>query len=92
MLIGNVGAQTLVQNAVDSAVRARVLGLFIVVAHGLPALGAVIMGWIASHAGLQATIGGGAVFMVLFWLWSRPRRDGMARRLERIDRDQQFSF
>ena len=85
MLTGNVSAQTLIQNAVDQDVRARVLGIYIVFAHGLPALGAVIMGWIASGAGLRATIGGGAAFMVLFWLWSRPRRDGMARRLERID-------
>ncbi len=86
MLTGNVSAQTLIQNAVDQDVRARVLGIYIVFAHGLPALGAVIMGWIASGAGLRATIGGGAAFMVLFWLWSRPRRDAMARRLERVDR------
>ncbi len=85
MLTGNVSAQSLIQNAVDSGVRARVLGLYIVVAHGLPAVGAVIMGWIASHAGLQATIGGGAAFMILVWLWSRSRRDGMAQRLERMD-------
>ena len=85
MLTGNVSAQSLIQNAVDSDVRARVLGLYIVVAHGLPAVGAIIMGWIASHAGLQATIGGGAAFMILVWLWSRSRRDGMAQRLERMD-------
>ena len=85
MLIGNVSAQSLIQNAVDPGVRARVLGLFIVIAHGLPAVGAVIMGSIASHAGLQATIGGGAAFMTLVWLWGRSRRDGMARGLERTD-------
>ncbi len=85
MLIGNVSAQTLIQNAVDPSVRARVLGLYIVVAHGFPALGAVIMGSIASHAGLQATIGGGAAFMIVFWLWSRRQRDRMARRLEQVD-------
>jgi predicted MFS family arabinose efflux permease len=85
MLIGNVSAQSLIQNAVDPGVRARVLGLFIVIAHGLPAVGAVIMGSIASHAGLQETIGGGAAFMTLVWLWGRSRRDGMARGLERTD-------
>ena len=85
MVAGNVGAQSLIQNAVDSRVRARVLGLFIVFAHGLPALGAMIMGWIASEAGLRATIGGGALLMVLGWLWARPRSQNMAATLERTD-------
>ncbi|MEE2968585.1 MAG: MFS transporter [Pseudomonadota bacterium] len=85
MVAGNVGAQSLIQNAVDSRVRARVLGLFIVFAHGLPALGAMIMGWIASEAGLRATIGGGALLMVLVWLWARPRSRNMAATLERTD-------
>ena len=87
MLTGNVSAQSLIQNAVESHVRARVLGLYIVVAHGLPALGAVIMGWIAAHAGLPVTIGGGAAFMIVFWLWSRPRQGAMAANLERTDHD-----
>ena len=47
----------------------------------------MIMGWIASHLGLQWTVGGGAAFMIVFWLWSRPQRDGMARNLERSDHD-----
>jgi predicted MFS family arabinose efflux permease len=85
MVAGNVGAQSLIQNAVDQHVRARVLGLFIVFAHGLPALGAVIMGWIASEAGLRATIGCGALVMVLVWLWARPRSRSMAAILERSD-------
>ena len=67
MLVGNVGAQSLIQHAVDSRVRARVLSLFIVFAYGLPAFGAAIMGGIASHAGLRVTIGCGALLMVLVW-------------------------
>ena len=85
MLVGNVGAQSLIQHAVDSRVRARVLSLFIVFAHGLPAFGAAIMGWIASQAGLQATIGCGALVMGLVWLWARPRAGKMAVILERSD-------
>ncbi len=85
MLTGNVGAQSLIQNTVDSRVRARVLSLFIVFAHGLPAIGAVIIGWIASQAGLQVTIGCGALVMVLVWLWARPRAGNMAVILERSD-------
>lgn len=85
MLAGNVSAQSLLQNSVDPHVRARVLGLFIVFAHGLPALGAIVMGWIASLAGLQATIGCGALVMVLVWLWARPRAGNMAGILERSE-------
>jgi MFS family permease len=85
MLVGNVGAQSLIQNAVDSRVRARVLSLFIVFAHGLPAFGAAIMGWVASLAGLRATIGCGALVMVLVWLWARPRARKMAAILEPSD-------
>jgi MFS family permease len=83
ILIGNVGAQSLIQNAVDSNIRARVLSVFIVFAHGVPAIGALIIGWIASEAGLQATIASGALIMVLVWLWARPRTAKMAAMLER---------
>lgn len=82
MLSGNVAAQTLVQNAVAPEYRARVMSLFIVFAYGLPALGAVAMGWIAAYVGLQMTIGGGALFMLLFWIWSWPQRHRMAEAME----------
>ena len=82
MLSGNVAAQTLVQNSVEPEFRARVMSLFIVFAYGLPALGAVLMGWIASMAGLQPAIGGGALFMAIFWLWALPKREAMGKRLE----------
>lgn len=85
MLVGNVGAQILIQNAVDQEVRTRVLSLFIVFAHGLPAFGAVLMGWMASVAGLRVTIGCGALLMVLVWLWARPRAGNMAAILEQSD-------
>jgi len=85
MLIGNVGAQSLIQNAAESHVRARVLSVFIVFAHGLPAIGAVIIGWIASYVGLEATIGCGALIMVLVWFWARPRNTAMADILEGSD-------
>ena len=82
MLTGNVGAQSLIQNAVDGQVRARVLSVFIVFAHGLPAIGALATGWIASQVGLQIAVGGGALIMVLVWLWARPRTGALAALLE----------
>jgi hypothetical protein len=85
MLTGNVGAQSLIQNTVDSHIRARVLSLFIVFAHGLPAVGALLIGWIASHAGLQATLAGSGLALAIVWLWARLRTAKMAAILEKTD-------
>jgi MFS family permease len=86
MLVGNVAAQTLVQNTVASELRARVMSLFIVFAYGLPAIGAIIMGWVASYAGFPAAIGGGALFMLLFWLWARKKQRARGVILETQDK------
>ncbi|MBX9757532.1 MAG: MFS transporter [Beijerinckiaceae bacterium] len=82
MLIGNVSAQTLVQNSVDQEFRARVSSLFIIFAYGLPAIGAVISGWLATHVGLHVAIGTGASMMLLAWLWARPKRRAMSLKLD----------
>jgi threonine/homoserine/homoserine lactone efflux protein len=82
MLIGNVSAQTLVQNSVDQEYRARVSSLFIIFAYGLPAIGAVISGWLATHVGLHVAIGAGAAMMLLAWLWARPKRHAMSLKLD----------
>jgi MFS family permease len=69
MLVTGVGSQTLIQNTVEPQVRARVMSLFILLSWGLPALGALLMGWIASFAGLQLTVGAGAALVLLLYLW-----------------------
>lgn len=85
MLLGGIGSQTLIQNAVDSRMRARVMSLFIVISWGLPAFGAVVMGWLASYFGLEGTIAAGAVLAVGVWLWARRLESGFAPELERVD-------
>ena len=82
MLMGNVSAQTLIQNNVEPALRGRVMGLFIVFGHGLPALGALIQGYIATTVGLQAAIGGGALLMLAVWVWAFAMRRSVAAHLE----------
>ena len=84
MLCGNVSAQTLVQNSVSSEMRARVLGLFIVFGHGLPALGALVQGWLATYFGLPAAVGGSAILMLTFWVWAMFRQRRMSGELERV--------
>ena len=78
MLIGGVGSQTLMQNTVESHMRARVMSLFIMISWGLPAFGALAAGWIANFAGLPVTVAAGGALTIVLWLWARPR----ARKLE----------
>jgi len=83
MLCANVCSQTLIQNAIDARMRGRVIGLFIFISWGLPALGSVAMGWLASVVGLKTVIAGGGACAVALWLWSRRVAPKVAGRLER---------
>ena len=65
--------------------RARVLSLYLVASFGLPSVGALAVGLIASVYGLQVTIGAGAVLAVLIWNWARPIAGREALALERTD-------
>jgi MFS family permease len=85
LMIGSIGSQTLIQNTVASAMRARAMSLFILIAWGLPAVGALVMGWVASFAGLQPTTAAGAALMLLIWLWARPLAARLAPVLEQTD-------
>jgi len=85
MMIGGVGSQTLIQNAVASALRARVMSIFILISWGLPAVGALVLGWGASFFGLQPTTAAGAALTLLIWLWARPLGSRLAPGLEQTD-------
>jgi MFS family permease len=85
MMIGGVGSQTLIQNAVASALRARVMSIFILISWGLPAVGALVLGWVASFFGLQPTTAAGAALTLLIWLWARPLGSRLAPGLEQTD-------
>ncbi len=51
--IGSVASQTLVQNSIDDAMRGRVLSLWAAFTRGAPAVGVLIIGWIANRYGLM---------------------------------------
>jgi MFS family permease len=85
MLCSNVCSQTLIQNAIDPRMRGRVIGLFIVISWGLPALGTLTMGWVASVLGLKPAIAGGGALAVALWLWSRRISPKVAPHLERTE-------
>jgi len=51
--IGSVAGQTLVQNSIDDEMRGRVLSLWAAFTRGAPALGVLIIGWVANMVGLM---------------------------------------
>ena len=79
---GSSASQTLIQSTVEHRMRARVLSLFVVISWGVPAFGAVAMGWIAELVGLRETLAAGGGVSLLLWLWARGRTKAVARELE----------
>jgi MFS family permease len=65
------GAQTLVQNAAAGPMRSRVMGLYAYNFQGVPAAGAMIMGFASQYLGLQVpAIGAGALALAAtLWVW-----------------------
>ena len=82
MVVNGIGSQTLIQSSVAPAMRGRVMSLYTLIYRGMPALGAVVMGWLAEGLGLPATLGGGAVLCLIAWGWAARRRRAMAVALE----------
>jgi len=82
MLANNVGSQTLIQNAVDARMRGRMLSLFVVISWGLPALGAVVMGWLASIIGIRLAVAGGSALALVLGIWAWRIAPRLARSLE----------
>jgi MFS family permease len=85
MLAAGVSSQTLIQNVAEARVRSRVLALFILLSWGLPAIGALIAGWLSEFFGLQLTIAVGAAATIGIWLWARAAGERLAPDLERTD-------
>lgn len=84
-----ISAQTLIQSAVDPAMRGRVLGFYGMLFRGGPAANAVFMGWLSTELGslstelgLRLAVASGAVVCLLYWLWARLRQGVMERALE----------
>lgn len=83
MTISGAGTQTLMQNAVEGAVRGRVMSLFGLIFRGAPALGALLLGLLSEVIGLQAALAiGGAGAVVVGFLYWRVRHVA-GRALER---------
>lgn len=82
MSVVGVGEQTLIQTAVDPAMRGRMMALYGMINRGGPAFGALAMGSLSSLVGLQVPVAAGAVLCLALWFWARPRVHTLAGHLE----------
>ncbi len=81
-IVQGTSNQTLIQSAVDSELRGRVISAYALVARGGPAFGALILGVAADYFGLRWPVAIGAALCLLAWLWAMSRRKFLAEALE----------
>jgi len=84
MTITGTGAQTLIQAAVDTRMRGRVMALYGMIFRAGPATGAVLMGSASEHLGLRLSLAIGALVSCGFWLLTRLRHKEIAAALEDV--------
>ena len=82
MTITGIGAQTLLQAAVDIRMRGRIMALYGRIFRAGPAVGAVLMGSLSERFGLRLPLALGALVSCGFWAWTRLKRTRMAETLE----------
>jgi predicted MFS family arabinose efflux permease len=82
MTITGIGAQTLLQAAVDVHLRGRIMALYGMIFRAGPAVGAVLMGSLSGHLGLRLPLAAGALVSCSFWAWTRLKQKRIAETLE----------
>lgn len=82
--VNSICSQILVQTAVEPAMRARVMSLVGLTFRAVPAIGAALVGWLASIYGLDLPISVTAVLALVigFWTLRLMRKSDLARRAE----------
>jgi predicted MFS family arabinose efflux permease len=82
MTITGVGAQTLIQAAVDIGMRGRIMALYGMIFRAGPAVGAVLMGSLSERFGLRLPLAVGALASCGFWAWAQFKKKRIAETLE----------
>lgn len=81
--LSGIGTQTLTQHAVDDAMRGRVMSLYGVIFRGGPAVGALLMGILSDHLGLQIPVAIGAGICLFVALWAASQQQSLRTHLDR---------
>lgn len=81
--VSAVGVLSLVQVAVRGEMRGRVVSIYGIIFRGGPALGGLMMGWIAEWTGLRWPVAGGGLLCVVAWFWVVGRLGAVQSALER---------
>ena len=81
-IVQSVSNQTLIQSAVHSSVRGRVLSVYGMISQGVPSLGTFTIGAAAAHWQLRLPVAIGGALCVALWAWSWRLRVPMAQSLE----------
>jgi len=82
LVVTGISAQTLIQIAVDPAMRGRVMGLYGMIFRAGPAVNAVVMGALSASLGLRLPVAAGASLSLAAWAWAHWRQAEMAQALE----------
>jgi MFS family permease len=82
-----IGTQTLTQSAVDDDMRGRVMSLYGVIFRGGPAVGALLMGGLSEHLGIQIPVAVGAGVCLLVALWATTKREALVTHLRKPAED-----
>jgi predicted MFS family arabinose efflux permease len=81
-IVQNVSNQTLIQSAIHSSLRGRVMSIYSMIGQGVPSLGTMFMGAAAAHWHLRLPVAIGAVICVGLWAWAWRLREPLAAALE----------
>jgi MFS family permease len=72
-----VASQTLVQHSVHDRMRGRVLSLWVAATRGPPAIGVLVLGWLATHFGLPVPFVTGVILCLVGMLYLAQKRRTM---------------
>lgn len=82
MTMRGTSTQTLIQNNAEPGMRGRVLSLYSLIFNVGPAAGSLLLGLVASWAGLHIPLYVAAALGVLMWVWTWRRQPELIRVLE----------
>ena len=73
------GISALTQLSVNDGMRGRVMSLYAMIYRGVPAIGALTMGFAAESIGLRSTFAIAALLCAAAWLWMAPAEQSIDR-------------